>query len=274
MAFGAPSLGVGAPLAVPDETLEALHPLVTAIVRQTSRRYLLSCDEQEELRSHVFLKLLENDCHRLRGFRGESSLRTYLVVVIKRLYVDLRIEQCGKWRPSAAAKRGGDVFERVEELVYRRGYSASQAHEYLTTNLGYNLTVTEFDDIIARLPLRGGPTVETGDDLDTIADDRYRPDVSLRATEAEQRTAQLMKIWAAFANKLDGEDRLIWALYFDDQVKSSTIAHALRCPVQHVYSRVERIKQAARAYLEEAGITANVLRGEFDRDDAVRCREK
>src|SRR3954454_18591748 len=63
---------------------------VDAAVAFVSRRKLLSPDEREELRSSVYVKLLENDCGVLRQFRGESQLRTFLFVVVERVLIDLR----------------------------------------------------------------------------------------------------------------------------------------------------------------------------------------
>jgi len=45
----------------------------------------------------------------LAKFEGRSSLRTFLTVVIQRLFLDHRISAWGKWRPSAEARRGGST---------------------------------------------------------------------------------------------------------------------------------------------------------------------
>ena len=42
----------------------------------------------------------------LRKFEVRSSLRTYLTVVVNRMYIDGRVKQWGKWRPSAIANTG------------------------------------------------------------------------------------------------------------------------------------------------------------------------
>jgi RNA polymerase sigma factor (sigma-70 family) len=241
------------------QPLEAALPLVLAAVRQTARRYLLSREDEDELRSYVFMKLLEDGCRRLKKFRGESSLHTYLVVIVKRLFLDLRIQQRGKWRPSAAARRGGDLVERVEELVSRDGYSPAQAYEYLTTNLSLQITAAAFDEIVASLPVRVHPSFDN--DLgDAVPDERYRADAFVRTAEEQKQVARVDEVWDAFVTGLAGEDRLIWALHYDDELKSSRIAQVLGCPVEHVYSRVDRIKELARRHLVAAGITPDVLR--------------
>ena len=96
--------------------------------------------------------------------------------------------------------------------------------------------------------------------MDEVADERFRPDASLHAAERERRSARVKQVWDAFVETLSGEDRLIWALHFDDQVKSTGIAQALGCTVQHVYVRVDRIKALARRHFARAGVTPADLR--------------
>ena len=67
------------------------------------------------------LKLIDDDYQILRGFRERSSLRTYLSTVVERLFLDYRIRQWGKWRPSAQARRAGALAVRLEALLHRDG---------------------------------------------------------------------------------------------------------------------------------------------------------
>jgi RNA polymerase sigma factor (sigma-70 family) len=242
-----------------NRAFEAALPLIKAVIDQTARRHLLSRQDQEDLRSYVFLKLLEDDARRLKEFRGESSFRTYLLMVVKHLYVDLRVQQRGKWRSSAAARRGGDLHERIEELFYRDGYTASQAYEYVTTNLGLEMTRGQYDEILSTLRRQVTPRVAGDEFLDLLPDDRWRPDAPLLAREMERREARVREAWEQFWRLLSGEDRLIWALHCDDHVKSSRIAKALGCPVEHVYASVDRTKRLARKRLACAGITSAFL---------------
>ena len=88
--------------------------LVERLVRFTARRHHLSFTDAEEFASIVRLKLVENDFAILRKFEGRSLLSTYLTVVIERLCHDFSIARWGKWRPSAAARRQGDVAMLLE----------------------------------------------------------------------------------------------------------------------------------------------------------------
>src|SRR5689334_20585988 len=73
------------------------------------RRYRLTPADTEEFASWATLRLVEHDYQILRQFRGDSSLRTYLVVVLTMLHHEFRVRQWGRWRPSAAARRRGPV---------------------------------------------------------------------------------------------------------------------------------------------------------------------
>src|SRR5262249_41085426 len=151
----------------------------------------------------------ENDARRIKEFRNESSFRTYLIAVVKRLYSDHRVQQFGKWRASAAARRGGGLYEKVEELVYRDGYTAREAHEYLPTTLGLDLSQAEFDEILANLPTHFSRRLEPDDALEAVADDRFGADASVNEFETEQRSAQVRSAWERFYQTLSGEDQLI-----------------------------------------------------------------
>ena len=76
--------------------------------RFLSRRNRLGTDEREDFTSYAMLKLVENDYARLRKYRGDSSFRTYLTVVMQRLFLDYRTQKWGKWRPSTTATPRGD----------------------------------------------------------------------------------------------------------------------------------------------------------------------
>ena len=79
----------------------------------------------------VRLKLLQDDYAVLRKYRGASSQTTFLTVVISNLFRDHRIKHWGKWRPSAEAKRHGEVAVRLEAAIYRDGQSFEQACGFL-----------------------------------------------------------------------------------------------------------------------------------------------
>ena len=82
-------------------------PVIDSVVRHVCRRHHLSAAEADDFGSEVRLHIIERNYEILRKFEGRSSLRTYLAVVVQRLFLDYRNRIWGKWRPSAEAQRRG-----------------------------------------------------------------------------------------------------------------------------------------------------------------------
>src|SRR5262249_29160148 len=93
----------------------------------------LSTDAAEDFCSWARLRLLEDDQRILRKFEGRSSLRTFLITVIERLFLDWRNAQWGKWRPTASARRHRPVGIELERLVIRDQYSVGEAIQILVS---------------------------------------------------------------------------------------------------------------------------------------------
>ena len=135
----------------------ALLPMITTVVSSIGRRYRLGPDEREELHSVVCLKLVSDGCAILRKFEGRSGVRTYLTTVVTRIWLDLMIARCGKWRPSAVATRLGPGAVQLERLMLRDGLSLSEAGAILTMNLGMAESVDAVHDLYEALPVRNPP---------------------------------------------------------------------------------------------------------------------
>src|SRR4051812_28238821 len=93
-----------APGATPAEVLFLTElPTIERVAAFVTSRHRVPAAEAQEFASHVKMHIIESDYAVLKRFEGRSSLRTYLTVVIQRLFLDYRISQWGKWRPSAEA---------------------------------------------------------------------------------------------------------------------------------------------------------------------------
>src|SRR5262245_9798638 len=120
---------------VSDETLFLSSlPLIDDVTLLVCRRHRLNGAEAEDFKAEVHLHFLERNSEVLRRFEGRSSLRTFLSVVINRLFLDYRNRLWGKWRPSADARRHGATAVLVERLVTRDGWALEQALEMLLIN--------------------------------------------------------------------------------------------------------------------------------------------
>jgi DNA-directed RNA polymerase specialized sigma24 family protein len=104
---------------------------IDRIIRFVCRRLQFFGQAAEDFTSSVHLKLLQDDYHVFRKFRGDSQLGTYLVLVITNQGRDFRIQKWGKWRPSAAAKRFGPLAVMLETLLYGERFPYSEAVQQL-----------------------------------------------------------------------------------------------------------------------------------------------
>jgi RNA polymerase sigma factor (sigma-70 family) len=223
---------------------------VTAFIR---KRHHLGHDEGDEFSSHVRLKLLENDAAVLRRFCGRSTLRTYLVTVIHRLFLDFRIERWGKWRPSAQARRLGPVAMRLEMLLSREGMPLDQAVEVLRLHYGVTASNEELERLRAALPPRirqrsveesaaaDHSAAEGGDDL---LRDREQQELAQRTEAALERALA----------RLEPDDRLVLKMRFEDGFAIADIARARALDQKKLYRRLETLLARLRESLEADGI--------------------
>src|SRR5215471_8489012 len=115
----------------PEQLFLTNLPTIEALVQMVARQQRMTWAEAEEFASIVRLRLIENDYAILRKFRGGSSLRTYLTVVIARQALDYRDACWGRWRPSRAARRLGRAAVALEKLIVRDGLTVDEAWRLL-----------------------------------------------------------------------------------------------------------------------------------------------
>ena len=228
------------------------HQDVEAVLSFVRARHRLSDDELDELRSEVHLKLLENDSEVLRRWDGSGPLRNYLGVVISRVHLDYRRKIWGKWRASAEALRLGPVALRMEELVYREGFSYGEAVGLLRDRYGFAEEDAELERIWARLPTRYSRREEDlGDHEDRLAAQDDPQTEALRREKAE-RLARLKVLIDEYCAGLPGEDAMILRLHLDD-VTTADIARDLGLEQRPLYRRIPAIKKGLQRLLRAEG---------------------
>lgn len=224
--------------------------LVERLVRFIARRHHLSFTDTEEFASIVRLKLVENDFAILRKFERRSTLSTYLTVVIERLCQDFSIARWGKWRPSAAARRLGEVAMLLERLIVRDGATFDEAVGTLQTNHGVSETRQQLHELFLTLPARSGrwtghepPSCGTADAFtDHSHEDR---------TEVERVSMALSESIAA----LSAEDQRILKLRFEENLTVAQIAAVLDADIRALYRRLQLVIRGLRASLEARGVS-------------------
>jgi RNA polymerase sigma factor for flagellar operon FliA len=236
------------------ELFESQLPLIHDLIRYVSRRHHLRQEDEEDFSSYTLLKLMEDDYGTLRSFQGRSSLRTYLTVVIQRLFLDFRIQKWGKWRPTAEVQRLGRAAVELDRLLSRDGQTLANAVEILHTSLGGTFTREDLVELAGRLPQRQRLQYEGDNELDRIPTDGGAEERLLgheREMTAKQITAALSKA----LQELPAEDRLILRMRYEDGFTIRDIATALHLEPRPLYSRFEKCHRRLRESLEGQGVT-------------------
>jgi RNA polymerase sigma factor (sigma-70 family) len=252
----------------PEQTYLQNLDSIERIAAFVARRGHLNHDDAAEFVQIVCVRLLEDDYAIIRKFEGRSSFSTYLTTVILRLFHQWRVEQWGKWRPSAEAKRLGEKAITLERLVTRDGYTFDEAVQVLTTRDSSPYTAEELEILYIRLPLRSPrPVLVSGEvSPDAVAVDGDA-DARVEARDRE-RTATLSAstIDAALA-ELEPEDRLMVQLRFAHNYKVPDIARVLHLDQKKIYKRLERLFVILRRALEGAGVCKADVERLLDRGD-------
>jgi RNA polymerase sigma factor (sigma-70 family) len=217
-------------------------------------RQHLSAADAEDFSAHVKLKLLENDCGILRKFQGRCAPRTFLSVVIQRLFQDFRISQWGKWRPSAKANRLGPTAVLLERLVTRDGHSLAEACEIIRTNHGVGATTADLEELFAQFPPRVKRRFQDDQVLvDVAASDRPPDELLLDHERSESLGRRRIAVRRAIA-QLGDQDRLVLAYRFRDGHTVREIADILRLDYKSLFRRIDRLLRQLRTLLEQEGI--------------------
>jgi RNA polymerase sigma factor (sigma-70 family) len=234
------------------QMLEFNLDLIRDLIRQVARRHRLRAEEAEEFSSYVWLKMVEGDHRIFSGFRGRSSLRTFLTTVVHRLFLDFRTQAWGKWRPCAEAHRLGKDAVELDRLVSRDSHSLESALEVLQRRRG----IASRDELLAfagRIPARRHPLQEGEEALHVLPSAASADE---RILERERR-AQLRKATGSLARalrELPARDRLILRMRYQDGLTVRKIASVLEIEDRRLYRRLKQCLGRLRTTLEGEGV--------------------
>jgi RNA polymerase sigma factor for flagellar operon FliA len=228
--------------------------VIDRVISFVSSRHHLPGVDADDFDSHVKMKLIEDDYGILRKFQGRCNLRTYLTVVVQRLFLDYRITAWGKWRPSAEAKRCGQAAILLERLTQRDGYGFEEACELMETNHQVTLSRAEIETIAARLPHRVRRRFESDAGLRDLPADQPSLDEIVVEQEHAVTAARVETALNAVMAGLDSQDRLIFQLRFRDGRTVADIARTLRLDQKALYRRVNHCLDRLLKSLQGSGI--------------------
>ncbi|HEX5475880.1 MAG TPA: sigma-70 family RNA polymerase sigma factor [Vicinamibacterales bacterium] len=230
-------------------------PTIEQVIAWVCSRYRLAPADAEEFGADVKLRLIQDDYRVLRRFEGRSSLRTYLCVVVQRLFLDFQTAKWGKWRPSAEARRLGPVGVLLERLISRDGHGCTEAVEIAISNHGLTSPRQDVERIAAALTPRPRRRFETDDALSDVPTRADAPDASLIARDREAVFARLSAALRQARGACAPEDQLLLAMRFDDGLSVPDIASALGANQKPLYRRLERLLRLLRTRLVGEGFS-------------------
>ena len=242
--------------------------VIDGVVAQVCRRHHLRQAEVEDFASDVKLHLIERDYEVLRRFQHRSSMHTYLIVVVQRLFLDYRNRLWGRWRPSAEALRAGPLATLMERLIARDGWGLDEALEQLRTNYNVQERREELGALAARLSLSPSARRFVSEDLaDEIPGHEPAPDASIVRAERDVADRRVRLALDHARQTLTSEDRLLLKMRFDDGFTVARIAKTLHLQPKPLYRRFERLFVCLRERLIAQSISRDEVRGLFDGSD-------
>jgi RNA polymerase sigma factor for flagellar operon FliA len=240
----------------PEQTLLANLPLIERVARKVCRRRHLSTQDAEDFESALKLKLVADDYAVLRKFNDRSRLSTYLCSVTEHYLLDYLDHLWGRWRPSAAAQRLGEVAVKLERLLTADRLSLAEACEVLRTNHKVGFTTAELEALAAQLPARSTRRFTTEDALAAVPASGVDADALVEESEQEQLRRRVEGALAQALEQLPDQDRLIIQMSLQNGMTAASIARGLRLDPKGIYRRVEQIRAALRRSLESQGVQA------------------
>ncbi|HKR64399.1 MAG TPA: sigma-70 family RNA polymerase sigma factor [Thermoanaerobaculia bacterium] len=234
----------------PRDFLLQKLPEIEDLIDSICRRRGMDPDAREEFAAIVKLRLVEDDYIVIRAFQHRSSFSVYIAAVIKRLLLDHRNREWGKWRASAEAERLGPVAVDLERLLYRDRRPMDEALVVLArTHTG--VTRAEAERLEARLPPRVRRVkVDVEAAVDVIARE------TMCGPQHEGMARQISAVIRAFIARLPKEDQLLLQLRFHSGMTVAQIARSLHTKQQSLYRKLYRHIDTLRAELTAAGIDA------------------
>jgi RNA polymerase sigma factor for flagellar operon FliA len=237
------------------------RPLIEEVIGFVCRRRSLRGEHAEDFAGHVRLKLVESDYDVLRKFQGRSSLKTYLAVVIERLALDYQAARWGKWRPSAAAKRGGQAAVRLEQLTVRDGRPLQDGLAVVVREFGADADAAALERLAARFPIRTRRHFVGDELLENMAADSPDAEALLVRDEEQARFARVTARLRELMSELDPQQRLILQMRFEQGLSVADIARLLALDQKRLYRTIDQALAGLRRLLEAEGVSAEGVAG-------------
>lgn len=226
-------------------------------IERVCRRAGLQGADAEDFASEARLALMEDDYRVLRRYRGECALATFVTVVVQNLLTDLREQNLGRFRASAAASRGGDAAVMLERIVMRDGRTIEEALPMIR-NVDPSFTRAQALAILRELPERTKRprVVELEDGHAEVVAGAERADERVMIAEQQRVSEEASRVVRETLAGLPIEDRMLVQLHYGSGMSVADVSRMLRLPQRPMYRRMESVLERLRRALHDAGLDA------------------
>ena len=224
--------------------------LIKGLATKAARRQLFTPAQVQDFVADVLVHLIEDNYAVLRKFRRQSSLRTFLTIVIKRLCLDARISEWGKWRPSARSRRAGDIVVMMERLTMRDGLTFDEACATLRTNHQLVLDDRAMEKHVAGFNPRSRPHFVSQECILDEPASGSVADESVMDQDADRALSRAAAAMTATLHALPAEDRDVLMLHFRDGLTVSSIARSMGVDQKLLHRRFASTLKRLRDSLE------------------------
>jgi RNA polymerase sigma factor for flagellar operon FliA len=221
------------------------------------RRNGLTGDDAEEFRAEAHLHLIDQDYRVIRAFDRRSEFGTFLTTVLLRALQDFRTRRWGRWRPSAAARRAGEVGVLLETLVVRDRLSFDEAAKVMAQSHGVTTPRDELYELLGTFPIRYGRAGRRSLSLEDVDEpsSSSSPERALIEGELGAIEGKLREVLRDAVQSLPSDDKLTLKLVFLDGQKITDVARLLRLEAQPLYRRLRSLGAFLRNALESRGVS-------------------
>ena len=221
-------------------------------------------EENEQNESFVFIldSLKADNFRRLRAYKGQSQLTTYLHSLINALIVDYRRKIYGRRRIPAGVAKLGKWAEAVYRLVCWQKFSFDDAYDLLQVEDLFPGPYEQYLKAIAPIreaPCRENPSFQSLNAEFTGSSDRLHsadtnPLEALIDKLDHERRGKALKIIRATTNALSQEDQLLIRLVFASGQPVTAVAKMIGLSVSSARRRLKRLLYRYREQLLAEGI--------------------
>ncbi len=221
-------------------------------------------DENEQNESFIFIldRLKADNFRRLRAYKGQSQLTTYVYSLINALIVDYRRKTYGRRRIPASVVKLGKWAETAYRLVCWQKFSFDDAYDILQVE---NLFAGSYERYIKAItPIREAPCRENpafqslNEEVAGVVENPHGADANpleaLIGKLDRQRRVKALKIIRAATETLSHDDQLLIRLVYGADQPVNVVARMIGLSASSARRRLKRLLTQFRKQLLAEGI--------------------